>query len=168
MTTRFDLFYSAPCEEFKQVVSDGLKSVFSDIVIMDRGIKPVFEGALNIRRRQLDAYMLLDNLIRCMSSDCAVWLVDRDIFCENVNFVFGLAMYNIAAVVSNYRLDSPEMVVKEAAHEVGHVLGLRHCKNHCVMQFSNSLEEATMKPSTLCAKCKNILDRKIVEQRAPI
>lgn len=159
----FDLFYTPGSEDFKDTISRRIQEVFPGTNVKDRGILKLYEGAYNIRRRQYDAYVLLDYAIRCMRSEYALWVVDRDIYCENVNFVFGLAMYNIAAVVSTYRLDSAAMVAKEAIHEVGHVLGLKHCKNTCVMQFSNTIEEALKKPDTICSRCRGILDRKIVE-----
>ncbi|MCD1293612.1 peptidase [Methanocella sp. CWC-04] len=158
-----DLFYTAGSEQFKNIVTDKLRRVFKGLNVKDKGKLEVFDKAWEPDRRQFDAYTLLDYTIRCMTSDYALWVVDEDIYCENVNFVFGLAMYNIAGVVSIFRLDSPEMVAKEAIHEVGHILGLRHCKNRCVMQFSNTLEEARKKPDTLCSKCHSILNRKIIE-----
>ncbi|MHA1211907.1 MAG: hypothetical protein ACTSSH_05545 [Candidatus Heimdallarchaeota archaeon] len=36
-------------------------------------------------------------------------------------------------------------------------MGLEHCQNFCVMQYSTSLKEAEKKPSSLCKDCqKNI------------
>jgi archaemetzincin len=74
-----------------------------------------------------------------------------------MNFVFGLAHPGNAAVLSTHRLDSLDLVNKEAIHEMGHVLGLQHCTNDCVMQFSNSLDEAKAKPATLCERCRSLL-----------
>ncbi|OPY30395.1 MAG: Archaemetzincin [Methanocella sp. PtaU1.Bin125] len=157
-----DLFYTDGGASFKDAVARRLGRTFG-LEARDRGRMRIYEGAWNERRRQYDAYVLLDHLVRCMKSDTAIWLVDPDIFCENVNFVFGLAMYHIAAVVSVFRLDTPGMVVKETIHEAGHILGLPHCRNHCVMRFSNSYEDALLKPDIPCMACRRKLDRKIVE-----
>ncbi|MHA1515666.1 MAG: hypothetical protein ACTSPF_09040, partial [Candidatus Heimdallarchaeaceae archaeon] len=52
---------------------------------------------------------------------------------------------------------SANMKIKESVHECGHILGLGHCKEVCVMQYSKNLEEAILKPPYLCWKCKMLL-----------
>jgi archaemetzincin len=163
---RFDLFYTADSEEFKGIVARRLQEVYGAATI-DRGKLDIYEGAYNARRRQYDAHALLDYLIRNMSSEHAIWLVDGDIYYGHLNFVMGLAMYHLAGVVSTYRLFSAEMVAKEAVHEAGHILGLDHCKNDCVMRFSSSIADAERKQPGLCARCRDLLKRKIVEQGTP-
>jgi archaemetzincin len=157
-----DLFYTTDSAPFMDLVSRRLERTFQ-VRVKDRGVLDVVESARDRPRRQYDAYVLLDYLVRCMTSETALWVMDRDIFCEGVNFVFGLAMYHIAAVVSIYRLDSPAMVAKEAVHEMGHVMGLQHCKDRCVMRFSNTFDDALEKPEELCVRCRSLLNRKLVE-----
>jgi len=70
-----------------------------------------------------------------------------------MNFVFGLATQFYGAIVSFYRLENLEMKIKESIHECGHVLGLGHCTNDCVMQYSNTLDEALQKPDYICNTC---------------
>ncbi len=159
---RFDLFYTPDSEGFKRIIADKLKQVYG-IAVVDRGPLDVYDGAYNIRRMQYDAQGLLDYLMRSMTSEHAMWVVDRDIYYDNLNFVMGLAMYHLAGMVSTYRLTSPGMVAKECVHEAGHVLGLDHCKNKCVMRFSNSIEDAEMKPDVLCERCRDLLNRKVIE-----
>jgi archaemetzincin len=44
--------------------------------------------------------------------------------------------------------------LKEAVHELGHTLGLRHCsRSLCVMHFSNSIFDTDKKKSLLCDQC---------------
>ena len=162
-----DLFYTSGAEQFKDLVSKKVAKTYG-VRVRDRGLLPLYDRAFNPVRRQYDAYVLLDYLIRCVMSDTALWVIDRDMYCENLNFVFGLAMFHIAAVVSTYRVPSPEMVAKEAVHEMGHVMGLQHCKKRCVMRFSESLEDALEKPDQLCPECKKALDRKVVEPGLPM
>lgn len=157
-----DLFYTDGGASFKDAVARRLERTLG-LEVRYTGRLRIYEDAWNEKRRQYDAYTLLDYLVRLMKSDTALWVVDRDIFCENVNFVFGLAMYHVAAVVSTFRLDTPGMVVKEAIHEAGHIVGLPHCRNHCVMRFSNSYEDALRKPDIPCTSCRRKLDRKLVE-----
>jgi archaemetzincin len=159
---RFDLFYTPDSEEFKQIVAKNLKEVYG-VTVVDRGVIDVYEGAYNIKRLQYDAQGLLDYLVRSMTSEHALWIVGEDIYYDSLNFVMGLAMYHLAGVVSTYRLDSPGMVAKECVHEAGHVLGLDHCKNNCVMRFSSSIEDAVKKPNVLCARCRDLLNRKVIE-----
>ncbi|MDF2956869.1 MAG: putative Zn-dependent protease [Candidatus Alkanophagales archaeon MCA70_species_1] len=112
--------------------------------------------AFNARRRQFDASALLNILAR-EGRRPFLWILSPDIYVKGMNFVFGVALFGIGAVLSTHRLHSLDLVRKEAIHEIGHVLGLSHCENECVMQFSNSVAEAEMKPSELCNECKNKL-----------
>jgi len=162
-----DLFYTAESKQFRDLVARKISRTFG-IEVKDRGILPMFERAYNSSRRQFNSYELLDYEVRCIMSDTALWIVDMDMYCENLNFVFGLAMFHVAAVVSTFRLSSPEMVSKEAIHEMGHVMGLQHCMNTCVMRFSKSIEDALQKPELLCERCKKALEHKVIEPELPI
>ncbi|GAJ15820.1 unnamed protein product, partial [marine sediment metagenome] len=44
---------------------------------------------------------------------------------------------------------------KEVIHEIGHLLGLRHCSNpKCVMHFSNTLNDTENKDIIFCKECR--------------
>ncbi|TFG04328.1 hypothetical protein EU538_12475 [Candidatus Thorarchaeota archaeon] len=89
----------------------------------------------------------------------------KDLFVPSLNFVFGVAQRGHNAVIATARLSSEfygmrsddellfERAAKEAVHELGHVFGLDHCSNVCVMRFSNSLPETDTKPATFCDAC---------------
>ena len=97
-----------------------------------------------------------------------------DLFVPGMNFVFGEARCpGSAAVISTLRLKPKagkarlfkERVLKEATHEIGHMLGLRHCDDAlCVMHFSERIEETDEKKWTFCEDCLTSLERRKVEQ----
>jgi archaemetzincin len=94
-------------------------------------------------------------------------VVVADIFVPELNFVFGEAAFpGKAALISLCRLKPEfygkaanrqlllERSLKEAVHEVGHTLGLRHCpRSSCVMHFSNSIFDTDEKQSSFCDEC---------------
>lgn len=108
---------------------------------------------------------------RSSSEYVLLGVADIDLYVNSFNFVFGEAdPTNRVAVISVMRLRQSfyglqnnnrlflERAGKEAVHELGHVLGLRHCRNPmCVMFFSNSLADTDRKEDDFCRKCRNIL-----------
>ena len=101
------------------------------------------------------------------SLDRVLGIADIDLFVTRLNFVFGQAEYQgKAALISIWRLRPEfyeksrddhllvERSTKEALHELGHTLGLKHCTNpFCVMYFSNAIFETDRKQSLFCNKC---------------
>ena len=85
-----------------------------------------------------------------------------------LTFVFGEAQLDgNCAVVSTARLHEEfyglppradllrERLVKEAAHELGHTFGLRHCADwRCVMTSSHAVERLDVKDAEFCAACR--------------
>ncbi len=100
-------------------------------------------------------------------NDIVLGIVPVDLYEPDLNFVFGVASpITGTAVISTYRLHNSfyglpedenifiERVLKEAVHEIGHVLGLPHCPNpKCVMHFSNSIEDTDRKSYYFCENC---------------
>jgi len=150
-----EIFYHQVSDEVVQVVENALTEEYNDgldVIVGGELVLP--SGAYDPQRRQYNAEGLLRYLLSRKNVDTALWVVGEDLYVPGMNFVFGYAMYYKGAVLSIYRLPSWELIGKEAVHEVGHVLGLMHCRNRCVMQFSNTLWEARMKSSHLCENCK--------------
>lgn len=147
----FDLYYSKKLD-LQRIIKD-ICSILR-VEIHDKGILNLPSYAYNKIRKQYNA-ILLAAFIKPYS----IWLVDKDIYVPDMNFVFGIAM-NKKVIVSFYRIPY-EIISKEIIHELGHVFGLSHCRNECVMQFSNSLNEAIKKPIEFCNECK----RKIKEMK---
>ena len=119
------------------------------------------ERTWNVRRRQVFGPGLLSHLQKKLSlGEMGLWIVDQDLFAPGMNFVFGQARKGMGAVLSTARLGNAfSFIVKEAIHEMGHVLGLDHCRLPCVMTFSNSVADANLKVSRLCICCRKLLER---------
>jgi archaemetzincin len=149
------IFYSETDKEDIRRIQRALTTAYKDIVnITIGGELALPNNAYNSLRNQYNADILLKYLITTEKKDYALWVVTRDLYCMGMNFVFGYAMHHKGAILSIFRLASPTLIEKEAIHEIGHVVGLHHCNNPCVMQFSNSLAEAKTKPAYLCDRCK--------------
>ncbi|HUV79714.1 MAG TPA: peptidase [Candidatus Bathyarchaeia archaeon] len=160
----FWIFYDNKSAEAVPPVKEALNTVFGmetdEVSQLDAA---EVKGAFNLKRRQYNASKLMNYLIQSTSEArsteqfLALWIISDDLYVLGMNFVFGVAHPGKAALLSTHRLDSLDLIKKEAIHETGHVLGLQHCTNDCVMQFSNSLYEAKEKPATLCARCRTFL-----------
>lgn len=95
-------------------------------------------------------------------------ITDNDLFAADMNFAYGQAqMSGQSAVFSIFRLRPEfyrkrpdnsiliERSVKEAVHEVGHMLGLKHCLNEkCVMNFSPTIFNFDKKSKDFCDNCR--------------
>jgi archaemetzincin len=98
----------------------------------------------------------------------ALGIVSSDGYVEGLNFVFGLASPELkVATVYTKRLETPDetlyraRLLKEAMHELGHLLGLGHCDNPaCVMSFSNSIADVDRKEARFCSNCTLFLRAK--------
>jgi archaemetzincin len=155
----FKIFYSQISKKDIQLIQNALANTYGDIldIIIGEELELPIE-AYNLQRNQYNGDKLISYLQKTKKTDTALWIIQKDLYCRGINFIFGYAKYHEAAVLSIYRLSNNELIEKEAIHEVGHILSLQHCSNHCVMHFSNSLWEAKMKPLYLCKSCK----RKII------
>jgi archaemetzincin len=146
-------------------------------------IMPIPADAYNHARRQFHSTHILariNSYIKQTQADCMLGVTEVDLYVPHLNFVFGEASCpGKTAVISLFRLkpefyEHPanrevfiERCVKEAVHEIGHTLGLRHCKNPtCVMFFSNSILDTDRKRKTFCENCHAKVAR-ILGSRSP-
>ncbi|RLF46841.1 MAG: hypothetical protein DRN20_06720 [Thermoplasmata archaeon] len=124
---------------------------------------PIPQHAHHIFRRQYDASKIVRYCAQYRkNNNLVLGIVSVDIYVRGMNFLFGLAIPALkTAVISLHRLGSANLrlyqsrVVKEAVHEIGHLLGLEHCpRRTCVMHFSNTLADTDRKGEWYCPECE--------------
>jgi len=128
-------------------------------------------------RNQTDATVLLDSLDlykrRSGVRDLILLVVSEDLCREGDEYLFGLARPETGnAVVSTLRLandhyglppDDEELfdrLIKEAAHEVGHLLSLPHCRSReCLMYNPLTLDDISRQKRRFCPECRDLLGK---------
>ena len=121
------------------------------VQVHDRGYLYVpFKGP------RLDASELLRYMAGALlGPKMCLWVVDEELFYPGKGAIFGCSTGK-SAVLSRSGMDQA-VLAKEAIHEVGHVLGLNHCQENCVMNLSISRDELGKKSSSLCPSCSTRL-----------
>ena len=127
------------------------------------------EFAFHAERQQYHSSEILQKLQ--LSATAQTWrllgVAGSDLYIPILTFVFGEAqLEGRCAVVSTHRLRQEfyglqadqallrDRLLKEAVHELGHTLGLRHCESYrCAMAASHSVEWIDLKDPGFCASC---------------
>lgn len=155
-------------------LKDGLQKELTADVTQAEGV-PVPPWAYDSGRRQYQAEAFLPLLAPHGPGNKTLVLgvTTVDLFVPDLNFVFGLASYREkCAIISLARLHPEfygqpsiphlfeERALKEAVHELGHLMGLEHCSNpSCIMFFSNSVVDTDRKGPGFCPDCRRYLKR---------
>ncbi|RKX69783.1 archemetzincin [candidate division WOR-3 bacterium] len=135
---------------------DELARIFNTGVDLIEPIPLSFQ-AYDPIRDQYRASLLIDSL---PEDEIVLGITGVDLFAPHLNFVFGEANPVLKrAIISTFRLDRKnplflERVIKEAVHEIGHLLGLGHCPDpRCIMHFSNTIQDTDLKGPGFCKNC---------------
>jgi archaemetzincin len=165
-------------EETLKSLQYRLSKVFpkTECVILEKEMSLPNE-AFDATRQQYHSSIILSKIhkyVKETEANHVLGVTEADLFVPRLNFIFGEAESpGKVAVISLHRLH-PEFYVqqpnrdlflqrclKEAVHEIGHMIGLGHCRNpNCVMFFSNSILDTDRKESSFCEHCyQHVLKR---------
>jgi archaemetzincin len=138
-----------------------------------RAHEPVFdiEFAHDAARDQYYSSAILARLEPHGADRAILAVTSSDLYVPVLTFVFGEAqLAGPRAIVSLRRLKDEfygmapnpsrlsERLAKEALHELGHTLGLRHCDNwRCVMSSSHAVERLDVKEGQYCPACARLV-----------
>jgi len=137
---------------------------------------PLILNGYDGSRNQTDAHAVLDSLgifrQRQAVMNPILLVCGADLFTAGVTSLFGLSRpRSLVAVVSTARLDNrfydlPEneedlvdRLVKESAHEIGHLFMLEHCDDsRCIMFPPLTLDDLDRKKRWFCPSCQAMLE----------
>jgi archaemetzincin len=135
------------------------------------------QSAYDPARNQYNAEAVMRDIARRITMDKRneriMIITDADLYSKDLDFVFGSADPDIGScIISLARLknefygNKPDekifygRLLKEAAHELAHALGIKHCLSRkCVMYMSNTIQEMDKKGAKFCPECDNAVER---------
>ncbi len=138
--------------------------------------------AFDERRGQYDSKLILGRLLRFGPPEAfrLLGITHVDLFVPILRYVFGVAeVGGRSSLISLHRLrpefyDQPadhdllmQRAEKTALHEIGHSIGLVHCRDRrCVMFSSTQVDSTDFKQAAFCPTCFDLF-RWAVEREMP-
>lgn len=148
MEKSLKLYWQKECESLIATIQSHLTAMFGiNVLVMDELEPPI--SAFDPYRQQYDVRYLINEL---GTESYGLWILNIDISDPTHLYLYGAASDQVA-IASSYRTGNEENFIKEICHEVGHLLGLEHCKNQCLMQTSRNTRQLNKKPLSLCNRC---------------
>lgn len=171
MKTPLRLYWTVDVDDaIVESLRESLRAVFACSVRLG-GSFVVLPEEYHAGRRQYSASSILRRLrpLR-LPGEYLLAVTGGDLFASGLNFIFGEAdARKGCAIISLARLGAPldspvtaehllRRALIEAIHEVGHLLGMKHCpRPSCVMHFSNTLADTDRKTPDFCPACRRAL-----------
>jgi len=168
-----------PPQKILDIVLEELKLIFNSKTrqLPEIGVPG---ASYNRWRNQYNAERLIEELARGPDVKFidrnipTVLITEIDMYHNSLNFIFGLQDPDLGcSIVSLSRLrpefydHAPNLkvladrTVKEATHEIGHHLGLKHCHHfRCIMSEAASVEDIDKKDKYFCGGCRFELEKK--------
>jgi len=160
-----------------RAIQNGLRDIFpeSESAVIEKSM-PLPRRAYNASRRQYHSTQILTRIsefLQRAGKEYVLGVTEVDLYVPNYNFVFGeagcpgnVALISLCRLKPEFYGEPPdkqlfqERALKEAVHEIGHVLGVEHCKNpSCVMSFSLSIKDTDRKSARFCDDCHVLIHR---------
>jgi archaemetzincin len=152
--------------EVLAALEEGLPKTFPETTcsIIEASLS-IPQSAFDKKRNQYNSSIILNEVRFCAAKKQefhrVLGVVDLDIFKSGLNYVFGsaalISLWRLKTEVYKNKADLALYVLrafKEAVHELGHTLGVKHCpRSLCVMHFSNSIFDTDKKQNLLCDEC---------------
>jgi len=157
-----------PVGEVHQALITGLQRDLQDTIGYSVSIEPpvtVPQQAYDAGRDQYLADTIIEEIYPLKGKGSyLLGVTGVNLFTQGKNFVFGEASPMMeTAIISLFLLGGSSVnddlllqrAVKEAVHEIGHLMGMDHCPDgQCVMHFSGSLIDTDVKNRFFCSHCQ--------------
>lgn len=116
------------------------------------GVRLPHHNAWHDMSNSYDAPMILQNIIN-EGSTFFLWIVEAPISLEGKH-VYGYSELRKGSIVSISKLQRQQLAFKEAAYQLGFMIGLSDCVTDCLMNKTTDFGHLIEKASTLCQSCE--------------